>query len=334
MKLSPGPGSWRLHTDMFYLKTHFGFPVAFQSMRHVALAAKLRICFLEMQDVVERQSQLEQVMSSSPYLDRRARMSTWFSTSIVTTLSQAIRLSNSLGIHPRAEWRRIVADCSHPMTLSDMMKARSKLQKRLTFLLMTCPSINSNMEHRVRHKISRWSLSPPAGIVTRRILDRLPQIAKLVAPRVQSAIFKTLWNGWATSSRFQNKAPCVLKCSASVDALGHPHAEDKIEHYICCPFTKHLLYVKFGLQVDSVSKDVFFLAADSLLEHTERVTLIAIAIYAVMRATNHFRNSSPASASEVLDFLEEAAKQANLGHRSSQRALHAAMIGRFSPHSA
>ena len=147
---------------------------------------------------------------------------------------------------------------------------------------------------------------------------------------VLRVIFKTLWNGWITSSRFQGKSPCVLKCSAAVDALGHPCAEDKIEHYICCPFTKTLLNVKFGLHVDSVSKDVFFLAADGLLEHTEKVTLIAIAIYAVMRATNHFRNFPPASASEVSDFLEEAAKQGTVGHRSSQRVLHAAMIGRFS----
>ena len=329
MTFSPGPGTWRLPTDMFYLKTHFGFPVAFQSMRHVALASKLRVCFLELHDVADKQMQLEHLIKSSSFFDRRVLMSTWYSTSIVTTLFRAKRFADNLGIKASAEWRRLVADFNHPMSLRDMQKARSKLQSRLTYLLITCPSINENMEARVRQKVSRWGLSPPLGILSRRLLARLPEIAKLVSPRVHSAIFKTLWNGWATSARFQCTAQCVLKCSTDMDALGLPLAQDKIEHYVYCPFTKHLFSDKFGFQPNSVSKDVFFLAADHLLEHTDKVTLVAIAIYAIMRATNHFRKFPPTSANEVHDFLEEAVKQATSGHRSSQRILHAAMVGRF-----
>ena len=216
------------------------------------------------------------------------------------------------------------------MTLGDMLKARSKLQSRLSFLLLNCPAINTNVEQRMRQKISRWGLPCPVGTLSRRMLTRLPQIAKLVPPRVHAAIFKTLWNGWATAARFQCKAACVLKCSDATDPLGQPLAQDRIEHYVHCPFAKELLVVKFGLQPDSVSKEDFLFATDGLLEHTDKVTLVAIAIYALMRATNHFRHRPPASSEEVLDFLEEAAKQATSGHRSSQRILNAAMVGRFS----
>ena len=172
----------------------------------------------------------------------------------------------------------------------------------------------------MRLKMSRWSLCIPPGIVSRRILARLPLLGKLVSPRVHAALFKALWNGWTTSARFQINSKCVLGCSEAVDALGHPIAEDRIEHYVGCPFTRWLMS-KVGLHPFSASKEHFFLVADGMMEHTERVILHCIILYAMMRATNHFRIHPSASAVEVRDFMEEACKAATRGHRSSCKIL-------------
>ena len=169
--------------------------------------------------------------------------------------------------------------------------------------------------------MARWNLSCPLGILSRRILKRLPEVAKLVAPRVQTAVLKTLWNKWTTAARFQNQAACVLNCSKAVDALGQPLAQDKIEHYLICPFTKHLLNVRFGLHAESASKNHLLFAADGLMEHPDKVTLLAVTCYVVMRATNNFRKQPPSSAEVVFDFLEEASKAAVAGHQASQSVL-------------
>ena len=148
-------------------------------------------------------------------------------------------------------------------------------------------------------------------------MKRLPEVAKLVTPWVQTAVLKTLWNGWTTASRFQIEAACVLKCSEATDALGQFVAQDKIEHYLVRPYTRYLLHEQFGLPVESASMQNLLLVADGLMEHPHKVTLLAITCYVVMRATNHFRKQAPSSPQVILDFLEEASKAAVSGHRPS-----------------
>ena len=147
---------------------------------------------------------------------------------------------------------------------------------------------------------------------------------RLLTPRVQVAIFKTLWNGWTTSARFQNTTACVLKCSEAVDALGLPTAQDKLEHYFSCPFTKHCLCHTFGLPGETALKSNFCFVADGLMEEPKKITLLAITIYAVMRATNHFRLHPPRCKQVVFDFIEETCKSATSGHRASQTILREA----------
>jgi len=212
------------------------------------------------------------------------------------------------------------------MSLAEVGRTLSKFQRHLTYLLLNIPSFNVDVENRVRHKMSRWELSCPPGILARRIVKRLPDVAKLVTPRVQTAVFKTLWNGWTTASRFQNESACVLKCSEAVDALGHSIAQEKCEHYAGCPFMRQLLVYKLRLPIEFASKEYFFFAADGLMERTDKVTLLAIGIYAMMLATDHFRVTPPPSSDVVHDFLEEACKRATSGHRPSRSVLHGAMV--------
>ena len=111
--------------------------------------------------------------------------------------------------------------------------------------------------------------------------------------------------------------------------MGYAVKQDKIEHYLCCPFTRYLLHDKFGLPVNSASKQFLLFVADSLMEHPHKVTMLAITCYSVMRATNHFRKCPPSSSDVVKDFLEEASKSATSGHSASQMVLRTAMASQF-----
>ena len=267
-----------------------------------------------------KEQELQSSLASTDFIDRPGRFADWYSSSLIRCLSRAVHNADTVGVNTRSEWRKILSTYTQPITLADLSRARHKFQNHLTHRLLTVPNFNVSVENRVRLKMSRWRLCIPPGIVTRRILDRLPSIGKLVNPRVHAAIFKAVWNGWTTSARFQNRSRCVLGCSEAVDALGYPIAEDRIEHYVTCPFTCWLLS-KVGLHPSHASKEHFFLVADGMMEHTDRVVLRSIILYAMMRATNHFRIHHPVSPVGVRHFLEEACKAATRGHRSSSKTL-------------
>jgi len=224
-QLTPGPGTWRLPSDLFYLKSLFGFPIGFNSVRHVALASKLRLSFFEVTNVAAKAQELQSCITSTNFIDRPGRLSEWYHGSLIYCLFRSGQTAQSLGVNAPLEWRKILSTYVQPITLADLSRARHKFQSHLTYRLLILPKFNVNVENRVRLKMSRWSLCIPPGIVSRRILARLPLLGKLVSPRVHAALFKALWNGWTTSARFQINSKCVLGCSEAVDALGHPIAE-------------------------------------------------------------------------------------------------------------
>ena len=66
-------------------------------------------------------------------------------------------------------------------------------------------------------------------------------LGTLVTPRVPSAGFHRIWNGWCTTGRFQQEGICCWGCSGS--------AQDSIEHYyVHCKFLRELLSRRFGIR--------------------------------------------------------------------------------------
>ena len=129
---------------------------------------------------------------------------------------------------------------------------------------------------------------------------------KLTSPRVQSGVFRTLWNGWTTAARFQSTQRCVLACSSS--------AEDRIEHYACCPFYRRLIVNWMGLDPRLTSLAGFLLVAPVMSD--QEVTLVSVAVYAMHRATAHFRNNGTPAPQVVTDFLQQMCQSAVFGHSS------------------
>jgi hypothetical protein len=116
-----------------------------------------------------------------------------------------------------------------------------------------------------------------------------------------------LWNGWTTARRFQTSRPCVLGCCSE--------AEDSIEHYARCHFTRQIVVDWMGLDGGLVDLTGFLLVQSGMSEN-ERA-LMSIVVYAVFRATSHFRHSSTyPAASTVTEYLQQMCQNAVFGHCS------------------
>ena len=298
--LTKGPGKWRLSSDLHHLQQHFGQTRSFKSVGHVALAAKLRLFVVGGQNVQDRVHELRRIQGQTDYLDRAVCWNAWYDSSYPLTLFKANAHAESHGIDATSVFRAPRRD--------DPASARKKLQQLLESLLLSTRSLNVNCEERLRHKTTRWHLTIPLGIACRRIGRRLGALGQLTTPRVQSAVFKTLWNGWTTAARFQTVAPCVLGCS--------PTAEDRIEHYCRCPFTHELLVGWMGLSDRLVSLPAFLLALPDMTDAS--ITLVSVVVYAMFRATSHFRHCSVCpDHAVVVDYLQQMCKNAVMGHRST-----------------
>ena len=124
-------------------------------------------------------------------------------------------------------------------------------------------------------------------------------------------MFRTLWNGWTTSARFQQVGCCVKGCSSTAD--------DRIEHYCKCRFFKDLACRWMGLPGRLASLEGFLLAADEMTD--KEMVLMAVAVYAMHRATARYRRESKPTPDQVRDFLQAMCQSAVRGHSVSTRYL-------------
>ena len=207
----------------------------------------------------------------------------------MSVLHESAQFAFSLGIDMNKTWNDRLRGRDRPITLDVYRKAKSTLQHAFMKQLLGSDSLNPNYEVRLRHKLERWRLDHPIGLATRRLLSRFERLKHLVTPRVQAAVFKTIWNGWCTKARFQNAGACVLSCS--------PDALDRIEHYAACPHQKKFLIDWFGLPDCFASLPYFLLVADGMTDRD--ITLLSVSVYAMFRATNCYRHKSSFSDSQV-----------------------------------
>ena len=127
-------------------------------------------------------------------------------------------------------------------------------------------------------------------------------------------MFRTLWNGWTTAARFQQVGACVLGCSST--------AEDRIEHYAFCPHFIRLTSGWLGLHNRLANLEGFMLVADDMSD--KEIALMAVAVYAMHRATAFYRQQPTPSREQAQDFLQSACQSAVSGHRSCLRFLEEA----------
>ena len=97
----------------------------------------------------------------------------------------------------------------------------------------------------LRWKLRRFRKLPglqiPERHLAQRCLDNLVRLAKLVLPRVWTAVFSTVCSRWCTARRFQDLTEdtrCRFGCASGYDSL---------EHYANCPHLASFAFYKLRL---------------------------------------------------------------------------------------
>ena len=224
---------WALPSDLFRLSELMGFSINFKGVYCSALAAKGRVYCCEPYPFDAKASELDSLQYSpnSP-TDQPFKWQAWYHSSFVRVVCRAAQQCSALGAPPKTLFRQLRAERAEEEPLVAKLKAKKKLQKTIYDSLLK-GKLYTPLHDRVRHKIERWCFdSDTPGQVARRIVHQMPRLGKLVAPRVLSAVIRTLYNGWCTARRFQSSGCCCLGCPYE--------GTDSIEHYARCRHTNAL----------------------------------------------------------------------------------------------
>ena len=215
--------------------------------------------------------------------------------------SQTTQLSSLRHSFQRLAYRRIlVANAPCPV-----QRTRCKLQR----WRLTEPHCHPRLDLSIRHLTPEW--------MSRRALASLLLLAKVVPPRVSSAVFSTMWNRWTTHRRFQRRSgpsnQCTFKCSAT--------AEDSLEHYARCPRTRELAERYLRIPSDLHCNLYSFNLCNPHIRSIEDLSCVALMIYSVYRLTQKLRHHPLQQNASVYDALVQMAREGARGHRQASRTI-------------
>ena len=194
-----------------------------------------------------------------------------------------------------------------PSTREDMDKVKRSFQSQA---LRNIKSVHApNAEERIRSKVDRWrglyyGLQGIPGRYAPCMAQRIIHWGKLVPPRVQAAVFTTLWNGWCTHRRFQKRSStdnvCRFKCSST--------SEDSLEHYCRCPVVprvaRHILHFSYPPEL---ALNVWMLNSYWLdIDYNMRGA--ALLIYGTYMAFNTIRHKGIADANQAYKCITQFCK--------------------------
>jgi len=331
---APGPGEWASAEDLWHLHDAYGLARSFTSLQWLAQAAQLRVYTRDPATADKRQfehqvARTRQLLSSSDMIYTRTTWNDWFSRSF------AIRLSDNYRYFCKrfGSIAEILGENPLTITCHDSVQHRQQSLSRIQSAAYDALLHHDDYapEMRIRYKQERWKLcslewhhntilsgrqATPAW-QARRTLHNLHILAALVTPRVCAAVFGTIWNRWVTHRRYQQRQSptnvCVLGCSR--------RAEDSIEHYARCPCTAQLAAKYLRLHpVYDVNLHTFTLCNPHIVTQ-EDLAMSALMIYAVYRATNHYRHHNTPCAKEVQQALKQWVREGAVGHSFAMRTL-------------
>ena len=151
---------------------------------------------------------------------------------------------------------------------------------------------------------------PPAwmaGRAARRIL-KLPNLAP---PRIASAALHTLFNGWCTAWRFQQKGKPNDRCY-----LGCVDATDSIEHYCRCSVVRQVLRKKLRIDICPKRALSVFCMCSPEQNLDDILALSMLGVYATYNATNHYRKREPATRGQAAQHIGQTIIKGCQGHNA------------------
>ena len=323
--MAPGPYRWVQAEDLWHLRQAYGFCRPFLCLRILSQAAQARVfmCDAAMADtsnIRQMTSQLRQSLGCPDMPYTKYVWRDWFDRSFL------LRLENTY---------KEVTETIGPLACFLGGCVNGATNRRPSFQHVVYDELlrkhHYNVEHRLRTLQKRWRLNdrqrhPHSKLVVRtatpawqaeRTLHNLRTLASLTTPRIWAAVFGTICNRWCTARRYQQRHTkhnqCVLRCSAT--------AEDSIEHYCRCPYTRELAARLLRLDPSTqVNMHVFSLCCPDITTQEDLVAS-AVMIYAVYRATNHFRHHPEHPTTDVFNALRQWAREGAMGDTYTARLL-------------
>ena len=316
-----GPNEWTSPEDLWRLKQHFGQSASCRSIRLTAQAAQLRVRTWDpaCRNAYYKHDVLapKQAIACPDNLGNKARWHDWYAKALcinlennyhyyTTTIGSIEELIQQSPDHVDTD-DEDTATISTTHERADNTTRNKQPRKNTSKTHFQRKAYNKLLEHnspnpisRVRGKYARWDLqdpathAPPPGTPVkqltpawqaRRATHLLQLLPKLVPPRVCAAVWGTMWNRWCTHRRWQQRSfpsnRCMLGCAGG--------AEDAIEHYCHCHMTKLTLKRKLNLDPTHFAHLHSFLLCSNFINTQEELTCIALLIYAIYNATNHYR---------------------------------------------
>lgn len=310
-QLVRGPGkTWVSKKILWNMDTLFHLPMSFPSFELLALAAKFRVVICEVPDHTELNALLlhyaEQSHADVPLIWHR-----WYHDPIPGVLTRAMHHMSAMGLNIES-LKNLVLDKSHN---GDRPKHAQRLCSKA---LRELPCNKVYLEVEVRPKLTRWfaqnRISGPEGILARRFSANLSKLNGQVPPSVLASMFRTMWNGWCTARRFQQRSQNGCRLSASCSG------EDSIEHYSCCAVTWTFAARRLRL-TRMVPELQAFLLLDSARHSVARLTRMSLLVYAVYNVVNRMRASNQRGTATVEDLLWEQVRAAGLRNRACAAVL-------------
>jgi len=309
-QFAPGPGNWILSQDLYHLKSLFGLPASFVSLRSMALASKLRVLAYEVPHAEAMWQQLQRLVDECKDLPLPAG---WYHQCHCKVLSEAKATATSYGVTHESITSAL---SSTAPSGGDLAKhVRLGYQREAYKQLLNKGLDRTIAEERHRTKQKRWKLIMLPKIGAVRAVSLFKRLPELVRPRVLASLARTHWNGWCTRRRFQQEGPCLFSCN--------PRASDSIEHYMYCPMFRNMLD-KF-LHLPRFTSMQEFMLLEHRLWSDARLIISAVAVHVVYTSFNHARVSGPRSQGYWEDYMQRTCYHAVLDHSKSQGALKMAL---------
>ena len=179
---------------------------------------------------------------------------------------------------------------SHGMDPQGYVRRRVQREVGRALLQPLQPGLNRSIRRNVerqRHHITRVEGRINHEHTTRMIERNHTTVKAQCPPRVWAVAWRTIWNGWCTSRRFQSAGPCRFGCRS----LG---AADSLEHYSCCDKIWSAGTEFADVPHHCHRKPSYFLIMNDDADHV--ITGIAWMIYGALRVYDQLRHDTALTA--------------------------------------
>ena len=181
---------------------------------------------------------------------------------------------------------------------------------------------------------AKFKIPGPPKWVADRVHRNMNNLTSLVPPRVSAASFRTIWNMWCTSRRFQQSTALGDLKRSRAGSYKNDHgdhcrlgcgicAKDSIEHYARCKIALSVLYDKMHIDVSAQrGLEVLVMGSEEQQRNKELLALSALYVYAIHCTFNGYRCTGPKGPSTTYQCIWQHMLQGCRGHSALERSLN------------